>query len=872
MPVKQRISYIPKDRAIALIHQQEFAEEAQGTALFADILGFSTLAEMLRKQLGNRLGAEVLIQHLNQAFDVLIGVIHQYGGCVVSFSGDAITCWFDAQRHQGLAASACAALMSAHQMHLNLQKMAAIHLPDGQIVQLNMKIALASGTVQRWVLGKATIQLIDTVLGDPINHLATAESLAQSGETLADDTATQLLKDDAHIREMRYSDTNEAYALLEVKQVYTKSMSWEHVSDADLDRRILREWLLPDVNAHFDANIYDLTELRTVVALFLKFELVGESDFSIEQRIRAFVRWTQEIIHQYVGNLLQITFGDKGSYLYAAFGAPISHENNASSALNAALYLREVPKEMGIVVQIGVSTGIMRAGSYGGSERYTYGVQGDEVNIASRLMMEGKSGDILVSALVMKQVQDSFTFSEPVLILVKGQSEPIQALHLLSKVYHSQSTLLMPVVTKSKIVGRGEVWIQLHRALKKSVTGRAKGLIYLCSDAGMGKTYLTAGVRQVIENDFDVMWVSIPCDTVLNISLSPFKFLLFRLFEQEQAVFDREYQALYDFVSHENSLPEIKRQNLLQALADNRLLLNLWSLPNTSIVAAADEDPDDIEELSDAILCLLRAYSLRQGIVLNIQESQALDPDSEKLIQKLLQQQNVYTLTLFLSSRFGEDGQLKKIADVPDDVEEHVIILGPLLEEESEQLLQELLSGVASDKLKKHILKQTQGNPLYIRVLVKHLIDRDYIYLKDGLWEFTEEHDRNDLPFGLQTQITAHIDRLGPKLKSLIQAAAVLGRNFDVRVLGALLNMPDILDDVSECEEMGIWLRVDETYYSFTSNLFRDVAYNMLGRERQIELHEAAKQVIPQIFSNTKTVKDMIKSHKKKVKQLRKQG
>ena len=53
--------------------------------------------------------------------------------------------------------------------------------------------------------------------------------------------------------------------------------------------------------------------------------------------LRAFIMWVQGVINHYGGSLLDLTIGDKGSYLYAAFGAPLAHENDTARAVRAAL-------------------------------------------------------------------------------------------------------------------------------------------------------------------------------------------------------------------------------------------------------------------------------------------------------------------------------------------------------------------------------------------------------------------------------------------------------------------------------------------------------------------------------------------------------
>ena len=100
-----------------------------------------------------------------------------------------------------------------------------------------------------------------------------------------------------------------------------------------------------------------------------------------------YIRWVQGVLTQYEGLLLQLIIGDKGSYLYAAFGAHKAHEDDARRAAMAALDLRAPPANLHFVqpVQIGISQGTVRAGTYGGTTRRTYGVLSDEVNLAARL-------------------------------------------------------------------------------------------------------------------------------------------------------------------------------------------------------------------------------------------------------------------------------------------------------------------------------------------------------------------------------------------------------------------------------------------------------------------------------------------------------
>src|SRR6188472_1794667 len=102
-------AYIPSDRRAAIAAGVELPDRSEGAAMFADISGFTALTEALASELGGHRASEELTAHLNRVFGALIAEVDAYGGSVIYFSGDAITCWFDAD--DGIRAVAAAFAM-----------------------------------------------------------------------------------------------------------------------------------------------------------------------------------------------------------------------------------------------------------------------------------------------------------------------------------------------------------------------------------------------------------------------------------------------------------------------------------------------------------------------------------------------------------------------------------------------------------------------------------------------------------------------------------------------------------------------------------------------------------------------------------------
>ena len=117
--------------------------------------------EALRDSLGPRRGAEELTHHLDTVYTALITEVEKYGGSVIGFAGDAISCWFD-DAHGPAAPRATA---SAFALQKAMQAFAAIALPNGSTTALTLKVAIATGSVRRFVVGEPTIHLIDALAG-----------------------------------------------------------------------------------------------------------------------------------------------------------------------------------------------------------------------------------------------------------------------------------------------------------------------------------------------------------------------------------------------------------------------------------------------------------------------------------------------------------------------------------------------------------------------------------------------------------------------------------------------------------------------------------------------------------------------------------
>ena len=115
--------------------------------------------------------------------------------------------------------------------------------------------------------------------------------------------------------------------------------------------------------------------------------------------------------------------------------------------------------------------------------------------------------------------------------------------------------------------------------------------------------------------------------------------------------------------------------------------------------------------------------------------------------------------------------------------------LDALSEAESQQLVSYLLEIEAlPEQIRQMILRKAEGNPFFVEEVIRMLIERGAIVQQDGHWITGEKIEEIDIPDNLQGLLMARIDRLPDEVKHTLRVAAVIGRQFPVKVLEYVLS------------------------------------------------------------------------------------
>jgi len=865
--MEKLVAYIPMDRRHAIARGETLPDRAQGSALFADISGFTPLTETLVRELGPQRGAEELTNYLNLVYDALIEDVHHYGGSIIAFAGDAITCWLDGDN--GRRATNCALAMQT-----SMQQFSAIETAAGSKIELSMKTAVATGPVRRFLVGDPAIRILDAIAGATLTRLASAEHQAQKGEVIIDQATLHSVADCFTVTEMRTDpETALRFAVVTGPQVtgpqgQSVASPWPVLDRAKLTATAIRPWLLLPVYERINRGLEEfLAELRPTVALFLRFGGIDyDGDTDAGKKLNAYFRWVQSIVAQYEGTLIDLNIGDKGSYIYINFGAPLAHENNAARAASTALALRNPPADFATLdpVQIGLSQGRMRAGVYGGTSHRTYGVLGDEVNMAARLMMKAKPGQILVSEGAQQSIADAFLFKRLPPMHIRGKRDAVAVYALTDR--HT-STLTHAASYALPMVGRTEELAQFMQLLTKARQGDGQ-IVLLSGEAGVGKSRLVAEIVQRAEQKG---WKihSGACESYGSNSSYLVWHPIWRglLGVNAKSTNAERVAALTEILRSHNP-------SWLQRLPLLDVILQL-PIPENSLSRSLDAKLRKAS-LHYLLIDLFRAQTTARPSMIVLEDCDWLDPLSDELLQAISHVIAEQPVCIVIAYRELLPAHTATIAALPNTTQLHLkqfqaaeatkLIALKLDQLSGGQFTKpertiarstEAITESFTESLIARLVEQSQGNPFYLEELATYLYYQG-ISRSNSNNTTSNNTTQADLPDSLHRLVLSRLDQLTESQKITARVASVIGRVFRAAWLwGAYPSLGDpeqVHTDLMVLQQQDLTMPEagePELTYLFKQVITQSVTYESLPFAMRSTIHDQIGQFIEQRYEDT---------------------
>jgi predicted ATPase len=220
--------------------------------------------------------------------------------------------------------------------------------------------------------------------------------------------------------------------------------------------------------------------------------------------------------------------------------------------------------------------------------------------------------------------------------------------------------------------------------------------------------------------------------------------------------------------------------------------LLLLKLDGEALERVKPLDPQALQtQYLAALRRLLQALTNQRPLVVVLEDLHWADPSSSELLVRLLPMVSSVPVLLCMVTRPERDAPSWKLVTAARETiggSLTEISLGALSEDDSRQLVANLLQIEAlPERTRSIILKKAEGNPFFVEEIVRMLIDRGAIVRRDGGWTAGAEIDSVEIPSNLEGLLMARIDQLPDEAKHILRVAAVIGRQFPLRVLEYVL-------------------------------------------------------------------------------------
>jgi class 3 adenylate cyclase/tetratricopeptide (TPR) repeat protein len=524
-----------------------------------------------------------------------------------------------------------------------------------------------------------------------------------------------------------------------------------------------------------------------------------------------------------------------GDAIMAVFGVPVLHEDDALRAVRAAAEMRdalwrlnvELERDRGVTIQTrtGVNTGEVVAGS--GDQMMA---TGDAVNTAARLEQHAAPGDILLGEQTYRLVRHAVVAEPASPVDAKGKSEPLMPYRLIRV---SDAAPDAGRRLDSPLVGRDNELALAEQAFERAVRERSCSLFTIFGSAGVGKSRLTQEVVRSVE-----MRATLSRGRCLPYGRG---ITFWPLIEIVQGM-----AGLSDGDSVDKARRGVRK---LLAQEDDADVIT----DRIVQVLGLGEQEVRAEETFWAVRKLFESLARRQPLVVVFDDIHWAEPTLLDLIEHVADLSRDVSILLMCIAR--PELLERRPSWGGGKMNASSILLEPLRAEESAQLMANLLGGMAlPPPVEKRISETAEGNPLFVEEMVSMLIDDGLLRHQDGSWEVSSDLASVSVPPTIQALLAARLDRLDGDERAVIQAAAVVGKEFGVDDVAAILpeqvraRTAGVVTALVRKELVRPDHEGPRDAFRFRHILIRDAAYNAISKQQRAQLHEQFANWLEEMF------------------------
>jgi class 3 adenylate cyclase/tetratricopeptide (TPR) repeat protein len=308
----------------------------------------------------------------------------------------------------------------------------------------------------------------------------------------------------------------------------------------------------------------------------------------------------------------------------------------------------------------------------------------------------------------------------------------------------------------------------------------------------------------------------------------------------------------------ETAIDGLDRAALSEALADDgpqaaKLVPRLRELfPE---MPAAEQRAPELERrfLLEGVSAVFARLAKRQPLLLVLEDLHWADSSTLLLLQRVTQK--LATLPLLVLGTYRDTELLPDLplkAALPQLLRSERVgdlRLTGLPPEAVTDLLRAFGGSEAPPRLVTLLLTETEGNPLFVEQVLKHLAEEGRLFDEDGAWRTDARVSEDEVPRGVRHVIGQRLQHVTEECRRALTSAAIFGRAFSfehLRDLGANAADELLLDALDEAQAAQLIAPAapGDSRLAFSHELFRQTLLSQLSPPRRQRLHLRAADVI----------------------------
>jgi class 3 adenylate cyclase/tetratricopeptide (TPR) repeat protein len=588
-------------------------------------------------------------------------------------------------------------------------------------------------------------------------------------------------------------------------------------------------------------------EMKQVTVLFC--DIVGST--ALAERLGA------EAMHDLVNRFLEVSIAEVRRYdgavpqfagdgFMAVFGAPRTYEDHVRRALLAALGIqRALSGEVSaadrggfdLPVRIGIHTGPVVFGPIGGNFGLDTAI-GDTANVASRLQAAAEPGTIVLSETTRLSAQSYARLEQVGPLALKGKAEAILAYRLLGVSRRAARDGVMPERTTSFVDRGGEV-AALESFVDQAENGRGRA-VGIVGEPGIGKSRIVDEIRRRLAPG-RFTWVEGRC--LSYGAVIPYLLILDLL---------RGNCGIVETDTPEQITEKVR--DALRAVGmdpeqNSQFLLHVLGIKGFDDPPAALR-PETVKQKTFEVFRQLAVNGSQQRpLILVLEDLHWVDTLSAELAGFLAE--SIADARILILATYRPEFRPPWI----DKSYAGQIPLQPLGSDDSLHVVRSVLGQEPpAGPVAEEIVAKADGNPLFLEQLALHA------------GEAKSSRSELMVPTTIHDVVMARIDRLPNESKQLLQTAAVIGREFSLRLLRTVCQhhgaLEALLRELCRLEFLYERAEVEGTIYVFRHALTQETAYGSLLERHRRAYHGAVGEALEELYrGRTDEVAELLAVH-----------